>query len=131
MHATHKNESTWPNLLRIAEGEVRAVLQGLPAPLRARAREVPVIYQPCPTAAQQADGIDADLMGLFVGLPFPEMDSGAFDLPAEIFLFLDNICDEAEGGMDVYRDEVRKTYLHELGHYLGLGEDDLVERGLE
>jgi len=25
---------------------------------------------------------------------------------------------------------VRTTYLHELGHYLGLGEEDLDDRGL-
>ncbi|NCC93758.1 MAG: hypothetical protein EOM10_10815, partial [Opitutae bacterium] len=30
-----------------------------------------------------------------------------------------------------YRDEVRVTYYHELGHYLGLEEGDLEERGLE
>ena len=27
----------------------------------------------------------------------------------------------------MFREEVRKTYLHELGHYLGLDEDDLVD----
>ncbi len=31
----------------------------------------------------------------------------------------------------VYRAEVRTTYLHELGHYLGLDEDELTQRGLE
>ena len=29
-----------------------------------------------------------------------------------------------------YKEEVRITYFHELGHYLGLEEDDLEERGL-
>jgi predicted Zn-dependent protease with MMP-like domain len=46
-------------------------------------------------------------------------------------LFLDEIWDEADGDEAVYRDEVRRTYLHELGHYLGLDEDGLAERGLE
>ena len=32
---------------------------------------------------------------------------------------------------EFFRDEVHTTYLHELGHYLGLDEDDLTERGLE
>jgi len=31
----------------------------------------------------------------------------------------------------VYREEVRVTYLHELGHYLGWDEDDLTARGLD
>ena len=30
-----------------------------------------------------------------------------------------------------YREEVHRTYLHELGHYLGLNEDELTDRGLE
>jgi predicted Zn-dependent protease with MMP-like domain len=29
-----------------------------------------------------------------------------------------------------FEDKVRITYLHELGHHLGLDEDDLEERGL-
>jgi predicted Zn-dependent protease with MMP-like domain len=30
-----------------------------------------------------------------------------------------------------FREEVRITFLHELGHYLGLNEEDISERGLE
>ena len=29
-----------------------------------------------------------------------------------------------------YEEQVQKTYLHELGHHLGLGEAELEERGL-
>ena len=32
---------------------------------------------------------------------------------------------------EIFREEVHTTYLHELGHYLGLDEDDLFDRGLE
>ena len=39
--------------------------------------------------------------------------------------------DFAEGDVEVFRDEVRLTYLHELGHYFGWDEDDLTARGLE
>ena len=31
----------------------------------------------------------------------------------------------------IFRGEVHTTFLHELGHYLGLDEDGLIERGLE
>jgi predicted Zn-dependent protease with MMP-like domain len=51
-------------------------------------------------------------------------------LPPQIILFLDNLWDFAEGDPEVYRDEVQATYLHELGHYLGLDEIDLDDRGL-
>jgi len=31
----------------------------------------------------------------------------------------------------VFREEVERTYLHELGHYLGWDEDDVAARGLD
>jgi predicted Zn-dependent protease with MMP-like domain len=49
-------------------------------------------------------------------------------------LFLENLwlMIEEEGGDERdFRFEVRTTLLHELGHYLGLNEEDLEERGLE
>jgi predicted Zn-dependent protease with MMP-like domain len=51
--------------------------------------------------------------------------------PPQIFLFLENIWDQAEADEDAFREEVHITYLHELGHYLGLNEDELFDRGLE
>jgi predicted Zn-dependent protease with MMP-like domain len=38
------------------------------------------------------------------------------------------MCDADEEG---FREEVRVTFLHELGHYIGFNEDDLEQRGLE
>jgi hypothetical protein len=37
----------------------------------------------------------------------------------------------ADADEEIFREEVHTTYLHELGHYLGLDEDDLFDRGLE
>jgi hypothetical protein len=37
----------------------------------------------------------------------------------------------AEHDREEYREEVRTTYLHELGHYLGLDEEALAERDLD
>jgi predicted Zn-dependent protease with MMP-like domain len=51
--------------------------------------------------------------------------------PTQIILFLENLWQFAEHNEAVYLDEVRITYLHELGHYFGFDEDDLEERGLE
>ena len=47
-----------------------------------------------------------------------------------ILLFLENLWDFAGEDEEIFRQEVRTTYLHELGHYLGLEEIDLEERGL-
>jgi predicted Zn-dependent protease with MMP-like domain len=113
-------------LEKLAEDEVAAVLAALPKPLAEPARQVPVLFTRKP---DPDDGQEDDLLGLFIG---PELaDAGYETLPAQIILFLENIWDEAEENEAAFRNEVRITYLHELGHYLGLDEDDLFDRGLE
>jgi hypothetical protein len=52
-------------------------------------------------------------------------------LPAQMILFLENLWDLGEADEKVFCEEVRTTFLHELGHFFGLNEDDLTERGLE
>lgn len=121
----------WSRLLRMAQEEVRGTVRRLPRRLRPHAERLPVVYEPRPNDAILADGWEPDLLGLFVGKPFGEEDSGYADVPPQILLFLENLWDLAEGDEAVYRDEVRTTYLHELGHYLGLDELDLEERGLD
>ena len=94
-----------------------------------RAEKLPVIFEPHPNADLQADGIEADTLGLFTGAEFA--DEETLPLPPQIILFLENIWEFAEGDEEVFRNEIRTTFLHELGHYLGLDEDDLTGRGLE
>ena len=86
-------------------------------------------FERLPNAAHQRDGIAPDTLGLFVGPEFAE--EGAVPMPPQIILFLENIWEQAEGDEEVFRDEIHTTLLHELGHYLGLDEDELIERGLE
>ncbi len=122
--------SAWNDLLRIARAEVAETLEGLPEPLRARANDLPVSYEHAPSQALQSDGIEPDTLGLFVGEEYAETGQTLAPLPAQIILFLDNLWDFAEGDPELYREEVQATYLHELGHYLGLDELDLDDRGL-
>jgi predicted Zn-dependent protease with MMP-like domain len=119
----------WKTLAALASDEVEATLRRLPAPLRERARNLPVTLERAPNAAMRADGIDADTLGLFVGPEFAAEE--AVPMPPQIILFLENLWDFAEGDEDCFREEVATTLLHELGHYLGLDEDELTDRGLE
>ena len=119
-------------LERIAKTEVAALRLELPREMARRAAEVPVVMLPQPTKAMvRDDGIDPDLLGLFVGPNCAEGVESGDPLPPEILLFLDNLWDYAEGDENLFREEVRVTYYHELGHYLGLEEGDLEDRGLE
>ena len=123
------NSLTWPTLLRIAREETGRLLAEMPVPIRARALALPVVFEKVPSPELVSDGLDPELLGLFVGDDVAH--EGHDPIPTEILLFLVNILDEAGGNERKYREEVRKTLLHELGHYLGLNEDELWERGLE
>lgn len=121
----------WQRLARAALEEVEALQRALPHPLRTRALAVPVSYEPHPDADLVKDGIAPDTLGLFSGESLADGWTSNEVLPAHIHLFLENIWDFADGDSAQYREEVRRTYLHELGHYLGLDEDDLFHRDLD
>lgn len=118
-------------LRSIAESEIAALTESLPSPLRVEARQLPVVFQARPDKRLESEGIEPDTLGLFVGEPFAELASTSSPLPPQILLFLQNLWEAAEQVETVFREEVRTTYLHELGHFVGLDESDLEERGLE
>ena len=119
----------WDKLCAMASAEVEETLALLPEPLRERAKQLPVTLERVPNAGLQADGIEPDTLGLFTGAEFAE--EGNVPMPPQIILFLANLWDLAAGEAKVFREEVQTTFLHELGHYLGLDEDELAKRGLE
>jgi len=121
----------WPRLLELAQAEVEATLRELPRPLQAPARKLPIVYEPRPSRELIEDGLDPDILGLFVGEPRAHEADGTGGLPPQIILFLENLWDFSERDEEIYLDEVHTTLMHELGHYLGLDEDDLEERGLD
>ena len=119
----------WEKLCAVASAEVEKTLAALPKPLRERAEKLPVTFERQPNADLQEDGIEADTLGLFTGPEFADEEN--IPMPPQIILFLENIWDVAETNERHFREEVRTTFLHELGHYLGLDEDELTGRGLE
>ena len=119
----------WKRLRVLALEEIEATLAELPAPLRERAKQLPVTFERVPNPGLVADGIEADSLGLFTGAELAQ--EGHVPLPPQIILFLENLWDYSGGDEEIFGDEVHTTFLHELGHYLGLDEADLTERGLE
>lgn len=115
-------------LMEVATEEIEKTRSELPAPLRDALSEVAMVLEEFPSPEHEADGVESDQLGLFEGAD--AADSASPQMP-RIVLWLGNLWDLAEAEEDAYREEVRVTFLHELGHYLGLDEDDLTERGLE
>ena len=121
--------SDWKALLGIAEAEVKAVIAALPAELKREAERLPVVYDPRTSEVLRKHDLH-DTLGLFIGASHLDGILEANDLAPQIILFLENLWEFAECDEATYRKEVRTTYLHELGHFLGLEEIDLEERGL-
>jgi predicted Zn-dependent protease with MMP-like domain len=122
-----------PDLLQLqqwAENVVVKTIRTLPDDLRAHAEALPVTFEDLPPEDAAEDGIDPDTLGLFVGPELGDPEGAVLDVPSQVILYLENLWAFAEEDEDLFRGEVRTTYLHELGHYLGLTEAELEERGL-
>jgi predicted Zn-dependent protease with MMP-like domain len=118
-------------LTQIAADTVGAAQRQLPPDIRALAREVAVHYERAPAEDVIAEGFEPDILGLFTGNPHGTELAHDNPMPPQILLYLDSLWEFAEGDIDAFRDEVRLTYLHELGHFLGWDEDQITARGLE
>ncbi len=71
---------------------------------------------------------DDELFGLYQGTPLPER-GWAFGnaLPDRITLYQQTIEDFCEGDEDCIVMEIGDTLIHELGHYFGMTEDEIME----
>jgi predicted Zn-dependent protease with MMP-like domain len=114
----------FPRLTAIAIDAVGAAQRRLPPEIRPVAKQVPVHYEP-------KDGDDPELLGVFTGSAHGVEFDQADLAPPQIVLFLETLWEDAAGDLDIFREQVAITYLHELGHYLGWDEDQLTARGLE
>lgn len=69
------------------------------------------------------------LLGVFSGVPYPDK-KGFFNipypLPDKIILFQNNIEDICSSEKDLI-EQIKNTFIHEVGHYFGLSEENLRE----
>jgi predicted Zn-dependent protease with MMP-like domain len=67
---------------------------------------------------------DEELFGIFRGVPFFERDRAVSNLPAQIAIFRGPILRSCETRGEAVR-EIRDTVVHEIGHMLGLGDEEM------
>jgi predicted Zn-dependent protease with MMP-like domain len=109
----------WESLKSEAQRAIDDTLAELPVEILAEARKVPVLFEP--VCAE-----DPDLLGTYGHFTLHEIS----DANGPITLYLETIADFCAVEDEDFADEVRLTYLHELGHHFGWDEGELEERGL-
>lgn len=112
---------------------IRKTLEELPADLKAALATVEIVVKERPSAAQLKEsgfGPDEDLFGLFEGYSLKELPLGADrHFPDRVSLFVEAL-KRHYPDRRVLAKEIRKTLVHELGHYFGFNEEELERRGL-
>jgi predicted Zn-dependent protease with MMP-like domain len=119
-------------LEELAQRVVRVTMHHLPERIKTAVRPCRIELEwidDCLAAGEDLPG--DDLLGLFEGASLSDPMPDDLDSLPRIRLFLDSLWDYAEEDPEIFRQEVRITLLHELGHYLGLNEDQVANMGLE
>ena len=109
-----------------ADKETAAVLSALPADISGKLANLMITLESAPAPPEGDEG----LLGLFIGTAYGDELADADPQPPRIRLFIENIREEVANNPIRFRQEVRTTLLHEIGHYLGWNEADLESRGL-
>ncbi len=110
---------------------VESMVEEIPEPLREPLANVPILVEDHPSEALLFGSdppMDPLLLGIFDGVPLTEPQD-LVTSPTHIILFLDNIWLFGHN-REALEEELWVTLKHEIGHYFGLNEDELADRGL-
>ncbi len=109
-------------------------LEGIPEPFRSRLQNVAIVAEEEPSP-ELLEGLgmepDETLLGLYDGIPLTERgDWYNLTPPDRIILFRRPILALCRSTEEV-REEVRRTVLHEVAHFYGIGDEELGRMGLD
>jgi predicted Zn-dependent protease with MMP-like domain len=114
------NAAYWEDLKAGAQQIIEETIAELPSEVQVEAQKVPYLFE-------KICKEDPELLGTYGHFVQGEVS----DANGPIILYLATIDDYCAEEDTDFNEEVRLTYLHELGHHLGWDEGDLEERGLE
>lgn len=131
------DDEAFPEPLEVSDEEFDAIVgecvQELPEKVRSHLDELPVMVEPLPrrdVLIAEQPPLSPDILGLFVGRHLMGRSTGDVPgAPGVIYLFRRNllrVCSDR----DELAKEIRITVQHEVGHLLGLDEDELEQWGL-
>lgn len=137
-HLERKNAGVWGIIIEMGSGGltraefervVDEALESLPKRFADLIDNVDIMLEDEPTDddfvnIEDADDADSELLGIYRGVALTERTHDMPLLPDEIILFRGPINRVARTRREAVQ-QVRETVIHELGHYFGLGDDDM------
>ncbi len=140
LRASRLDPDSWPRPEKLSDAMISAVVedarQGLHPALQSYLGQVPILVEEVPPeeVCRQFDppAPPGEILGVFTGSSLMDrsVDDPWSHLPSTIVLFRRNL-ERLAWDRDHLLEELRVTVLHEVGHFLGLDEDDLEARGLD
>jgi predicted Zn-dependent protease with MMP-like domain len=111
---------------------VEEAIDTIPRRFAREVRNLAILVEDYPSQDQldQFDDLEPGdtLLGLYEGTPLTQRSSATpWEEPDRITLFQRPIEDEAGGDEDEIVVAIGETLIHELGHYFGLEEDEIME----
>ncbi len=110
---------------------VHQAFDQLPPQFRDSLDNVAIVVEDWPAKEdldQVATEAPDELFGLYVGVPLAERSDGQPLIPDKIVLFRRPIQEACRSRDEMVR-EIRVTLLHEVGHFLGMAEEELERLG--
>ena len=139
-HAFWLDPDAFPMPAQLSDEDIDALvaeaLESLHPTLQEYLADVAIVLEDVPDDAvlrtYDPPASPLELLGYFSGHSIPERTSNDpwTQLPATIVLFRSNLERHAIDRDDLV-EQLRITLFHEVGHFLGLDEEDLEERGLD
>jgi predicted Zn-dependent protease with MMP-like domain len=112
---------------------IEEALDTLPGDIRVRMENVAVLVEEEPTWQQiESAGLDPrrdTLFGFYEGLPLSHRGHDfTMSLPDRIVLFYRPLVESYRSPIAI-REEIRRTVVHEVAHFLGLDDDEIGDLG--
>lgn len=105
------------------EEVLKDVLDSLPEQFQYALENVAITVEdePDPTVAGRGDH---ELLGIYEGVPLDERGASHMGLPDRVVIYRNPILRMCETEKQIAH-EIRDTLIHELGHHMGLSDDEM------
>jgi tetratricopeptide (TPR) repeat protein len=137
--AAQLSPDLYPLPVRLDSGDFKAAaedaLQNLPATIRGYVKNCPILIEDLPDGhLVRQENVSPQVLGLFVGAPHSVPEGAPWNTdpsaePTRILLFKRNL-EKVAQSHDQLVEQIQITVKHEIGHYLGLDDDELDRLGL-